>query len=231
MKLLPLITVAALLGGCAFHSGQLVADVPNAPVKHVDMAVGVAQSTKVFGLGGVGKDALLFEARQQMITNRPLVDDEAYNNYTVDYKRTYFIVGSKTKVTVTADVVAPKDTLSTPSYTASYLNNMGNVYSHYDSLFWIGDSVIFGGNQYGKIVGFEGKDNKSVRIQYRENDGDMRTTTRNGKKVFVMVSFYRGNRPRVTNTVGNLVGYGVRGDIFRSEQGEHFFYGHDREQE
>ncbi len=226
MKTLLIAISTVILGSCAMHSGQLVSDVPNKPVKHIDIAVGVATTSKVFGMGGVGKDALLFEARQQMISNRPLVDNEAYNNYTVDYKRTYFIIGSKTKVTVTADVISPKDTISSPSYSAEYLRKMGNQYSYYDSLFWIGDSVIFNTNTYGKIVGFEGRDNKKVRIQYTDNGGDFKTKVQNAKGVYVLVDYYRGNRPRVTRTIGRLVAYGLNGDIFISGDGSHFYYDH-----
>lgn len=226
MKCVLLAISGLLLGGCAFHSGQFETSLPNEPVEHIDIAVGVATTTKVFGLGSVGKDALLREARQKMIANRPLFNDEAYNNYTIDYKRTYFILGTKTKVTISADVIVPKDTLSNPTFTTEYLNQMDNQYSYYDSLFWIGDSVIFNRDQYGEIVGFEGRSNKDVRIQYTEGDGDVRTTTRHGKDVYVLISHYRGKRARISRPLGNIIGYGVEGDIFLGKDGDHFYYAH-----
>lgn len=227
MKLFLFAISALLLGSCAFHTGQLVADVPSEPVEHIDIAVGVAKTTKVFGLGSTGKDALLSEARQQMISNRPLVNSESYNNYTVDYKRTYFIIGIKTKVTITADVITPKDTISNPSFSANYLNKLGDQYSHYDSLFWIGDSVIFNVSDYGEIVGFEGNENKDVRIQYVDADGDFRTKVKSGKDVYVLASYYRGNRPRVTRLLGSLCAYGVNGDIYKGKDDAHYYYAHD----
>ena len=216
-----------MLSSCAFHSGQFVTDLPNEPVEHIDIATGVSSTVRVFGLGGLGKDALLREARRELIANRPLFDDEAYNNYTIDYKRTYFFFGSKTKVTISADVIAPKDTLYNPTFTGEYLAEIGSHNSYYDSLFWIGDSVIYDRDQYGEIVGFDGRDNKDVRIQYREKDGDVRTTTRNGKGVYVLASFYRGSRPRITRPLGNLIAYGVEGDIFLGKDIDHYYYAHD----
>lgn len=227
MKYFLIVCSSLLLGACAFHSGQFVTDLPNDPVEHIDVAVGVAQTTRLFGLGGTGKDALLREARQAMIANRPLVDDEAYNNYTIDVKRTYFLIGSKTKVTMSADVIAPKDTVSNPSYSTEYLSKVDQSISHYDTLFHMGDSVIYDHNEMGEIVGFEGHDNKDVRIQYRTSGGELRTTVRKGTHVFVLASFYRGNRPRISRDLGNLVAYGVKGDMFKGDNGTYFYYNHN----
>jgi len=225
-KLPLLLTLTALTGGCAFHSGQLVADVPPAPVEHRDIAVGIASTTKVLWMGGLDKDALIHEARQEMIHNRPLVDDESYNNYSIDFKRSYFFIGTKTKVTITADVIAPKDTITLPSYTSKYLSEMNEGYSRYDTLFQIGDSVLFGGStfQYGEILGFDGRDNARARIQYRNSDGIVRVTTVTCSKVFVLLSHYRGNRRRLTTEEGNTVAFGLQGAVLKSEDSYFFRY-------
>lgn len=227
MKLLLIAISTVLLGSCAFHSGQFVADIPDTAVEHIDIATGVATTTKIFGLGSVGKDALIREARQEMINNRPLVDAESYNNYTIDIKRTNFIIGWKTKVTMSADVIIPKDTLSKPTFSGEYLAKMDDAYSHYDSLFHIGDSVIFNKDRYAKIVGFDGKDNKRARIEYRNKQGDLITRTRHCTKIYVLIRYYRGNRGRITRPLGNSVAYGVNGDIFKNKDGTYYHYGHN----
>ncbi len=67
---------------------------------------GSASTMKVLGLGGLSKQALVAEARENLLkTNPPLAEGEILANITVDFKLSFIIIVSKTTVTVTADVI------------------------------------------------------------------------------------------------------------------------------
>jgi hypothetical protein len=94
-----------LAGSCAFHTGNITTAPQGADFTHIDQAIGQSKTIKIFGLGGLRRDALVYEARQDLLQNRPLGENEAYANVAVDIKNSFVIIYSATKVTVTADVV------------------------------------------------------------------------------------------------------------------------------
>ncbi|TSA31017.1 MAG: hypothetical protein D4R64_18890 [Porphyromonadaceae bacterium] len=73
--------------------------------KMVKSATGTAETTKVFGLGGLAKNALVFEAKNDLMMNYPLKEGQALANVTVDFKNSIIFFVIKQKVTVTADIV------------------------------------------------------------------------------------------------------------------------------
>lgn len=223
MKYFIWILAVLMLNACAFHYGDLDANIPNEPVEHRDMAYGVATTVKIFGIGSTNKDALVREAKQKMVINRPLAGDEAYNNITTDVKNTWVGFFKKQKVTMTADVIAPKKNVSDPSYTENYLSKLEYGQSVYDTLFQIGDSVIFKLDHHGEIIGFEGKDGKRIRIKYTKGNGDVVNKAVRGTSVFIPVASYRGAREvREEIGIGPLIAFGVKQDTYQDKDGKYY---------
>lgn len=102
-----LILSTFLLSSCAFHSGLFSnsTSLSSNNFKIVKLANGVAETTKVFFIGGLNKDALVFEAKKDLLANFPLKENQTLANVTVDFKNTYILFIVKTKVTMTADII------------------------------------------------------------------------------------------------------------------------------
>jgi hypothetical protein len=92
---------------CAFHSGMMNNSVQlnQNNFKYVRNAYGEAKTTKVLGIGGNDRDALVAEAKKDLLDNYPLKEGQALANIVVDFKTSLFLVIIENKVTVTADIV------------------------------------------------------------------------------------------------------------------------------
>ncbi len=67
---------------------------------------GKSQATYVFGFGGMKRDAIVAEARANMLTNTSLKDNQAISNLSVDFKKsTFFGIVNTIKCFVSADIV------------------------------------------------------------------------------------------------------------------------------
>lgn len=98
---------AFLFSSCATHWGMMSgnASLSSNNFKMVKMASGTASTLKVFGLGGLAKNALVLNAKKDMLQNNPLKDGQALANVTVDFKNSFIFFINTEKVTVTADIV------------------------------------------------------------------------------------------------------------------------------
>ncbi len=139
-NLIYFISVGLFLHSCAYHSGTIGELSTNGPVVYEDLAVGVATSNHFLGLGGITKDALLFDAKRSLMSNRPLNGNEFYGAFTVDVKHSFYLLGYKTKITVTADVVRSVDSPDESHYSHKYLSK-NNYPLPSPSIFSVGDSV------------------------------------------------------------------------------------------
>lgn len=67
---------------------------------------GKAQATYVLGIGGLSRQAIVNEAKQDMLKEHPLQDGQALANVTVDFKHSNFLgLVATTACYVTADIV------------------------------------------------------------------------------------------------------------------------------
>lgn len=108
MKIFIYMALAAIVfSSCAIHVGTITGDasISSKNFKMVRMADGTATTTKIFGLGGLGKDALVNDAKKDLLQNNPLKDGQALANVTLDFKNSYVLFVNKQKVTVAADIV------------------------------------------------------------------------------------------------------------------------------
>lgn len=102
-----IVIIAFAASSCASHWGMMTgnASLSSNNFKMVKMASGTASTTKIFGLGGLAKDALVLSAKKDMMQNNPLKEGQALANVTVDIKNSFMFFVNKEKVTVTADIV------------------------------------------------------------------------------------------------------------------------------
>ncbi len=100
-----------LLSSCAAHFGALTSNVSlnQANFKVVTVASGSAQTKVVFGFGGLKREALVAEAKKDLLSKANLTENQVLANISLDYKTSFFPgfipVVMIQKATVTADVV------------------------------------------------------------------------------------------------------------------------------
>src|ERR1035437_4337245 len=125
-KLLTSLTIICFMTSCVtYHQGAISSSTVSRTVKYQDIAIGVSQINKFWGLGGISKDALVLEARREMIKNRPLAPKEQYVNFTVDFKYTFWPIVSQTKVTMCADVISfSNDSTGEEVYSSKYKDKL-----------------------------------------------------------------------------------------------------------
>jgi hypothetical protein len=103
--------IAVSLSGCiAFHSGSMTgsASLNSANFSYVKQNISSDATAKyILGIGGLSKQTLVDNAKQQLIAANPLQSNQALANVTVNFKNSlYFgIIYRTLKCTVTADVV------------------------------------------------------------------------------------------------------------------------------
>lgn len=97
----------AFLSSCALHSGMVGGDIPDMNTKcvRVGTAHGSSKTSQVFGIGGTKRDALVFDAKENMYSNYPLDPLQQYAFVTVDFKRAFFPFFSSTQVVISADIL------------------------------------------------------------------------------------------------------------------------------
>ena len=110
-KLLSFALVVTLFTSCmAFHAGSTSdsAALSSANFDYVQRNItGSSNAVYIFGFGGMAKDKMLVEAKNEMLKKYPLKSNQALTNLTVDVKNTLIFgtVYRQYTVNVTADVV------------------------------------------------------------------------------------------------------------------------------
>ena len=100
------------LSSCAFHAGMIQgsAILQSNNLVYVKRDVsGTAAASYFLGLGGLGKDELVSEAKKDLIVKNKIKDNQTLVNITVGVKRTIvFPLVFTNRYTITADVVEYK---------------------------------------------------------------------------------------------------------------------------
>lgn len=123
MKLVLLLPVA-LLSSCAYHFGTVTSLSVSGQDKNIeyrDVAMGYSKASYLFGIGGLGKDALTNEAKRNMYLSYPLRNGENFENLTLDHKVFLFGPYVRHEAIVIADVVR-RDSGNHISYNSNYIN-------------------------------------------------------------------------------------------------------------
>lgn len=107
-RLIIIIVSKFLIASCAFHNGHMTdsASLGSNNFRYVKTHLeGYEKETEVLGIGGLGKQALVNEAKKDMLMGNELLPNQALANVTVSWKTSFFVFFSTTKCTVTADIV------------------------------------------------------------------------------------------------------------------------------
>lgn len=104
-------TIAIFISSCAaVHSGYMSnsAALSSANFSYVKQNIkGKATATYVLGIGGLAKETLVDNAKQQMLASTPLKSNQTLANLTVNFKSSFYlgVLFRTVTCTVTADVV------------------------------------------------------------------------------------------------------------------------------
>lgn len=179
-----------LLSSCvAYQMGTTTPSTAGEKVIYTDFAVGTAQSNRIFGLGGMRKDALILEARRQMVTARPLLDDEEYEHITTDIKHSFILMVYRTKVTMSADVVKHVPDTKGIRYTERYKEKVFQN-SAKDSTFHVGQSIVTSLGVQGVIL--KNLNSTQSLIQTKNAYGEIITRIISHKKLFSIEGEWKG---------------------------------------
>ncbi len=108
IKFIAIALIAAFLPGCAMHTGYMnnSASLSAANFSYTKQNLqGFAETWYVFGIGGLEKEALVEEAKRDMLKDFELKPNQVLANVTVNWKNSFFVVVTSSKCTVTADIV------------------------------------------------------------------------------------------------------------------------------
>jgi hypothetical protein len=130
-----------LFNSCAStHNGVLNSSNDLRNVKYVDFAFGNSKTTTFLGIGGNKHDALVLEAKLNMMRNFPLKPNQFYGNFIVDYKTTKVLGVVTNLVTVSADILEEKTSIDKELFSESLKGKLG--ISKENEFFAIGDTVV-----------------------------------------------------------------------------------------
>jgi hypothetical protein len=183
-----ILNLCLLLSSCASHFGMISSSPLNRNVVYEDIAYGVAQSGRCLGMGGLSQDALVLEAKRELMKNRPLKQDEQYQNFTVDFKRSFWPFFAQTKVTVSADVIKFTEDKNSEPYSENYKAKLSRINISND-LFSVGDSIIYDRTSKAILISF--LDEKTVRIEYKTDNDKVRTKKISIDEIFTNCKPYK----------------------------------------
>lgn len=167
--------------------GTISSSPASSNIRYEDMAYGVSQANKFLGIGGASKDALILEAKRNLMKNRTLKANEQYANFTLDLKTTTWIICGQTKVTLSADIIS--FTNDSNVYSNAYLEKLKT--NQNQDLFSIGDSVMTSNFKRGAIINIAaGK--ASVLFK---NESKVQTKRISLSKLFVLNKAYKDKKP------------------------------------
>ncbi len=186
------LSIVLLITSCASHYGIVSTTTLPKNIVYEDIAFGVAQTKHILGIGGLSQDALVFEAKRELMKNRPLKPNEEYSNFTVDFKKTYWPFYIQTKVTVSADVVSFSDNTNITPFSENYKEKLlrGNITN---DLFSIGDTILYNKTKRGTIISFV--NSNTVRIAYRTKTDKVRTKNMSIYDIYSPSKAYRNCVP------------------------------------
>lgn len=106
-KIIQFSFLLAFCSSCAFHNGMMTGNavLSNNNFKVTGVTTSSAQTTKVLGIGGLNKEALVYEAKIGLYKGINLKQGEALANISVDWKNAFYILFSKTTLTLSADII------------------------------------------------------------------------------------------------------------------------------
>ena len=108
IKLLAIVLSITFVSSCAIHNGYIEnsASWSEANFSYANQSIsGMSGAQYVFAIGGLKRQALIEEAKKDMLKNNPLQPNQVLANVTVNWKYSFYVVVFKTDCTITADVM------------------------------------------------------------------------------------------------------------------------------
>lgn len=177
LRSLSFLLLATLATSCAYHVGNVsTGSHIDCPMRYI--ATGSSKSYKVLGIGGINKEALIMEAKQDLYQKFPYQKDVKLSNFSVDFQYLFVLVYFRTKVTVSADVFdCSTDKLGTKDFRPEDRNMAIGGFVKGDSLLY-----EFEGYHKGTFVKYAG--NGKFEIEYRAESGKTKTTVADPDLIF-----------------------------------------------
>ncbi len=161
----------------------------------IGTAMGKSSTVKVLGIGGLKKNALVFDAKKDLLQNYPLKEGQALTNVIVDFKREYLIIMNRTTAYLYADIV---------DFNHTDKKKENNYFVKEYHGFNVGDSVFVSMlSRYEKMlildldfsyVLVKGSDNREKHIEYSK------LFKREGQIEIKSIMYSVGQAGQVTNT-------------------------------
>ncbi len=107
-RLLIIVIGVFLFSSCTFHNGYMnnSASLSQANFSYVNTNIsGTASTLKLLGIGGLNRQAIVSEAKENMLRKNPLKSNQTLANITVNWKTGFYLIVITNTCTVTADVV------------------------------------------------------------------------------------------------------------------------------
>ena len=108
IKLLVVLIVVLSFSSCGIHSGYMdgSTSLSQSNFSYTQKSIsGTSSTLMVFGIGGLGKGAIVEEAKKDMLKKHPLKSNQSLANITVNWKSSFYFIVMTNKCTVTADIV------------------------------------------------------------------------------------------------------------------------------
>jgi hypothetical protein len=118
------VIIIGLSISCRTHAGYVISTPEKTDFRYEARAQGHSKARYWFGIGGLRQTALVDQAKREMYKSRPLKENEAYVNVTIDIQTTEIIIFSKTEIYISADVInySPR---GDDRYSDEYLHYLG----------------------------------------------------------------------------------------------------------
>jgi hypothetical protein len=128
-------TLLVLINSCAFHTGTFQPSVviPAQQYRLAGTAFGKVATFHLLGVGGLSHDAIIYEARQQIMETYPLPKGMILANATVNVKQLFVFIGIQTTYTVTCDLIDTRSEYSSATYKGFYTDDSTYFPLHYTS--------------------------------------------------------------------------------------------------
>ncbi len=140
------ILLVLLLSSCtAYHHGTITqSEQIGENLSIADFAHGYAKVSRFLIFGGIGTDALIAEAKKNLMLNHPLKPGEHFANFILDFKEAYYFPGfHTTTVLITAEVI----TQGNSDYLTQLREQAQTEYKGYH----LGESVLLKVAAYGDV--------------------------------------------------------------------------------
>jgi hypothetical protein len=140
----------ALLTSCAVYNGSIngSASLTQGNFRYINHISGKATTTYFLFIGGLSHNALVNEAREDMLKHNPLKENQALANITIDWKNSNILLFRRI-CTISADVIEFTDKSSSKDLSTNQINNKSignktnkNTKAIDSNHFNIGDTVI-----------------------------------------------------------------------------------------